>query len=774
MSSAASQNTEARLEELLLAWEEVYDQGQNLPAEELCADNPELVPALQQRINALLRMEKKFGATGAMESEQTAMPEPSKPELQGRVALQSSYSILRQHAAGGLGEVYLAHDSTLQREVAVKTLKAICQKFPDRKGRFLREAQLTGQLEHPGIVPVYGLGTTSDGTPLYAMRFIRGESLEDELREYHNRGCKMSDLRRLLRHLVSACRTVHYAHSRRVLHCDIKPMNIMMGKFGETFMLDWGEAVVVNPHTLATEGPVPAASSIEENTDSPAGGTVPYMPPERVDGSATMLDATSDVYSMGATLYKLLTGRDAFRANSRQQLIDKIRRGDFPPPREVTSKVSRTLQHITLKAMARDREDRYQSAGALADDIQAWMDDEPIAIRKEGPIEWMGRILRRHRTAAFSLAAGLVAIVLATSLLAVGSLKTAQDRQASLQQVEKARESGLAALALVASSQIQEDINDKFQALKVASEIPDLPGWILAISGETVVEQVAPTPAPSCDEEPVADALSDAVDSTPTLDRAAASRKLQGFLQQLDGDLRDTLKASSWFVLSANGDQVGRFPEGELDLEHFRNFAYKSYFHGGEEEFEEGTSHAPLREPTISTVFFSSSDEVRKVAYSVPIWSSTSGRRGASEVVGVLVMTVEIGDFRILDIDIDQQTHRQAILVDARKDWQNRCGTLLQHPDFNERRVSENADVPLVDNTLCDTLVRLHEDQPGSQRSPLIDRTYYDPILKQTRLGAVALVDVGGRSTGWFVIVTEPVLADLSDAVNEESPQAAE
>ncbi len=348
-SSTVDRQTEQVLENLLMAWEEVYEQGQNLPAEELCADHPELAAELQRRINALLRMEKRFGATGGMES--AASQPPPEPELTGPVSLSSMYSVLRPHAEGGLGEVYLAHDSCLQREVALKTLKAICEKYPDRKDRFLREARVTGQLEHPGIVPVYGLGTTRDGKPVYAMRFIRGESLDEEILEAHSRGLKPAMLRKLLRHLVSACRTVHYAHTRRVLHCDLKPMNIMVGKFGETFVLDWGEALVINPHTLATEGPVPAATDIERSTDSPAGGTVPYMAPERLDGEGAALDPTSDVYSLGATLYKILTGRDAFRSTNRHELVDTILRNDYPSPRQINPGISRTLSEIVAKAI---------------------------------------------------------------------------------------------------------------------------------------------------------------------------------------------------------------------------------------------------------------------------------------------------------------------------------------------------------------------------------------------------------------------------------------
>lgn len=720
MSSSATRRTAEKLEELLLAWEEVYEQGQNLPAEELCADCPELVDELQARINVLLKMERRFGASSAMESEpisgDAAVP-TDQPQLAGTVLIETAYRVRNLHAAGGLGEVYLAHDPDLQRDVAVKTLKAICQRFPDRKARFLREARITGQLEHPGIVPVYALGATETGLPLYAMRFIRGESLDDQIRDCHAKGCLHSDLRRLLRHLVSACRTVHYAHSRRVLHCDIKPLNIMVGKFGETFMLDWGEALVVNPQTLATEGPVPAASDVEVQTDSPAGGTVPYMPPERLDGSGSPLDATSDVYALGATLYKVLTGRDAFRAANRQQLVDKILKGDYPPPRDVDRRISQTLSAIVAKALAVARDDRYSSAGALADDLQSWMDDEPVRCRQETWLDWLGRMARRHRAAVLATFFTLLALITATSLLAVASSQNARHRAEELQRTDAARRSGLAALARFAATQIERDTESCWKSMELAAAEPQLTGWIAEVQTSKQI-----------------------------------SKPLQDWLLRLSAVHRDDLQGSSWFVLDEQGQQLGRFPEGLLAMEGIRPFGHKSYFHGEEREYAEGSAHKPLTAPSVSTVFWSSSDNCRKIAYSVPIYDPND----RATIRGVLVMTVRLGDVKVLDIDVGGTVQRAALLLDARPDWKNRTGTVLQHPGFREDQIQPD-EAPLVAPEVMARLSTLRAEAAEGHAVPEVLDDLMDPVVGEPRLAAISPVRVRNRDIGWFAVVAEPV-----------------
>jgi eukaryotic-like serine/threonine-protein kinase len=158
------------------------------------------------------------------------------------------FQILRPHAKGGLGAVFIARDSELDREVALKQILDDRADDPNSRIRFLVEAQITGSLEHPGIVPVYGLGSYGDGRPYYAMRFVRGESLKEAIDAFH-KGSKTGQaarhelsLRKLLRRFMDVCNAIDYAHSRGVIHRDIKPANIIMGKHGETLVVDWGLA----------------------------------------------------------------------------------------------------------------------------------------------------------------------------------------------------------------------------------------------------------------------------------------------------------------------------------------------------------------------------------------------------------------------------------------------------------------------------------------------------------------------------------------------------
>src|SRR5262249_18729890 len=153
------------------------------------------------------------------------------------------------HAKGGLGEVHVARDEELQRDVALKRLQQQFAHDSESRRRFLREAEVTGRLEHPGIVPVYGMVQDADGQPCYAMRFIEGESLKDAIDRFYKPGQGRRDpgeqsqtLRRLLGRFVAVCNAISYGHSRGILHRDLKPGNIMLGKFGETLVVDWGLA----------------------------------------------------------------------------------------------------------------------------------------------------------------------------------------------------------------------------------------------------------------------------------------------------------------------------------------------------------------------------------------------------------------------------------------------------------------------------------------------------------------------------------------------------
>jgi eukaryotic-like serine/threonine-protein kinase len=342
----------------------------------------------------------------------------------------SRYRIVRLHAKGGLGEVFVARDAELHREVALKQIQDRHRDHPESQARFIREAEITGGLEHPGIVPVYGLGADDDGRPFYAMRLIKGDSLKEAIDQFHQcqvaglgPGRLMLELQKLLRRFLDVCDAITYAHSRGVLHRDIKPGNIMVGQYGETLVVDWGLAKVVGRPETSGEATLrpPSASGSSETLPGSAMGTPAFMSPEQAEGNLDRLGPASDIYSLGATLYCILTGKAPIEGSDHEQALRRVQRGDFAPPRQVKPDVPRPLDAICLKAMALKPEDRYSTPRALADDIERWLADEPVTAWRE-PISVRGRRwMRRHRTA--------VAVAVATGTVALAALGIGYRRQ---------------------------------------------------------------------------------------------------------------------------------------------------------------------------------------------------------------------------------------------------------------------------------------------------------------------------------------------------------
>jgi serine/threonine-protein kinase len=277
-------------------------------------------------------------------------------------AIGARFRVLRPHARGGLGEVFVARDTELNRDVALKEIQDRYADDPRCRARFLLEAEITGGLEHPGIVPVYGLGVAADGRPYYAMRFIKGDSLKDAIARFHkdpsargDAGARMLELKKLLRRFLDVCNAVAYAHSRGVLHRDLKPGNIMVGQYGETLVVDWGLAKVVGrSDATAPEATLrpPSAGGSSETLPGSAVGTPAFMCPEQAEGRLDLLGPASDVYSLGATLYCLLTGRAPVEEPDAGVVLERVRRGEIPRPRQVQPGLPRPLEAICRKAMA--------------------------------------------------------------------------------------------------------------------------------------------------------------------------------------------------------------------------------------------------------------------------------------------------------------------------------------------------------------------------------------------------------------------------------------
>ncbi|WZO96595.1 serine/threonine-protein kinase [Isosphaeraceae bacterium EP7] len=358
-----------------------------------------------------------------------------------RTPHESRFKIIRRHARGGLGEVYLARDEELNRDVALKEIQARHADQLSSRSRFLLEAEITGRLEHPGIVPVYGLGTYGDGRPYYAMRFISGESLGEAIDRFYDPetgpktpGDRELGLRDLLGRFVATCNAVAYAHSRGVIHRDLKPANVMLGKFGETLVVDWGlaKAMGQGDDPIATqiapgEGPLTVRSGVgsQETVAGWAVGTPQYMSPEQARGDLAQMGPACDIYSLGATLYVLLTGKAPFDAADSIRVIEKVKEGTFAPPRSVESSVPAPLNAVCMKAMSLLPADRHASATSLADDVEHWLADEPVSCYAEPWHRRLARWTRRHRGA--TVAAALVAATLTISL-AVGNVLIARER----------------------------------------------------------------------------------------------------------------------------------------------------------------------------------------------------------------------------------------------------------------------------------------------------------------------------------------------------------
>ena len=362
---------------------------------------------------------------------------------------------------GGHGEVRSAFDHHLERSVALKQLHAEAQgkgKMSPLEMRFVNEARITGMLEHPGIVPVYELGTRDDGSVYYVMRLVRGESMDQAL----ERAESLNERLRLLPRFIDACNAVAYAHSRGVVHRDLKPENIMLGSFEETLVVDWGLAKVQGQDDVQCEVLAEQLQRLKDSTrvrtvHGSVVGTPAYMPPEQCLGQLDEIDERSDVYALGAVLYHIICGRPPFVGGTLMHIIERTVEEEVLAPSEREPECPPELDAIARRALQKKQADRYDDARALADDVRAFLDGGLVGAHRYTAGQRVGRWLRRHKWTAGVLLSGVLGVSAVYLYQGWRARQALADHQAAIQAEQRVVEEQRRQEALAAVDEMLTD-----------------------------------------------------------------------------------------------------------------------------------------------------------------------------------------------------------------------------------------------------------------------------------------------------------------------------
>jgi WD40 repeat protein/predicted Ser/Thr protein kinase len=407
--------------------------GEDCRPEEFRDRFPDLDPAWLA--SAVARLDR----TGTLKGTDDAAGDGLLSErLPGRGRFFGDYEILEEIARGGMGVVYRARQQGLNRVVALKMILAGEFASPDAVQRFCSEAKNVARLDHPHIVPVYEVGEYN-GLPFFSMKYIDGSSLVQR---------SPTAPRAVAELIMKVARAVHHAHQRGILHRDIKPGNILLDRAGEPYVSDFGLAKHVEAATAHT-------------LSGAVVGTPSYMAPEQALGHSKRLTTAADVYGLGAVLYEMLTGQPPFKGETPLETLQEVLTQEVVPPRRLRPGVPRDLEVICLKCLQKEPERRYESALALAEDLERFLAGEAILARAAGPLERMARWVRRYPAQAalivvsFLASLAMVGVLVAQSYNARIAAKNAQlvealnlakrEEEEADRQRKRARESEVAA-----------------------------------------------------------------------------------------------------------------------------------------------------------------------------------------------------------------------------------------------------------------------------------------------------------------------------------------
>ncbi len=401
------------------------------------------------------------------------------------------YELLEVIGRGGMGLVYRARHVSLDRAVAVKVLRS--GMFGQKEAlRFVAEAQVTGQLEHPNIVPVHDIGMDQDGSPYFVMKLVRGKALGDilmDLRKGDAATAQEYPLSRLLNIFCEVCQAVAFAHSKGIIHRDLKPSNVMIGDYGEVQVMDWGLAKKFGTPETRTGGlvaKIPGAPPTRvrsnedpvrmvrverpESQDGFVAGTPEYMSPEQATGDPSALSPRSDIYSLGGLLFEMLSYRPPHMDRDTQILMHKVATVPvtFPSPGGNRPKVSKALQAVTMKALAFNQQDRYGSALALLQDVRSVIDHLPVTACPDTLMDMGLRLVRRNGALVATAGAALL-------LFSVGATAAFWNLEKAAREKATAQEEALEESARRESAEKErsEALKKQIQAEKEKGKLQD-------------------------------------------------------------------------------------------------------------------------------------------------------------------------------------------------------------------------------------------------------------------------------------------------------------
>jgi serine/threonine protein kinase len=372
----------------------------------------------------------------ALRGEQPASkPEASIRDIISGTNQDTKYILHEEIGRGGMGAVLGTVDQDVRRKVAMKIMLPSDKPNIPMVRRFLEEAQITGQLEHPNIVPVHEIGIDEDLKIYFTMKLVKGENLEQVIAKIANGDeayQEIYSLGNLIQLFMKVCDGISFAHSRGVLHRDLKPENIMVGDFGEVLVMDWGIAKVLGQQDIVSDDSSDRLDEQADHIQTLEGrimGTPSFMPPEQAWGNISELDERSDVFALGGILYKILTHQSPYKGKSATEILGRARNFELVPPdlRAPQHFIPPELNAICMKAMSPDKEDRYANALALKNDLQLYLDGKSVSAKRDSFVVRTKKWIVRNKVAAMGIAAAVVCLVI--GVIATGLYHREQTRE---------------------------------------------------------------------------------------------------------------------------------------------------------------------------------------------------------------------------------------------------------------------------------------------------------------------------------------------------------